>query len=92
MAAWAATSTCLNIPAARHWARGNCPGRDADLAQLGQQLSSTAEIYFPGSAEFEAASARWSVLQAPKVNLVVVPGTEKDVALTVSLPPTPGLW
>src|SRR5437588_9106306 len=84
VAAWAVASACLNVPVASNWLGGICPSGDADLTQLGETLSSTAKIYFPGSAEFEAASARWSVLEAPKVNIVVVPGTENDVAETVS--------
>ncbi|KAK2746295.1 hypothetical protein FQN55_005723 [Onygenales sp. PD_40] len=51
--------------------------------ELEEKLSPTAEIYFSGSDEFEATSARWSVLEAPKVNVVVVPGIPEDVAQTV---------
>ncbi|KAL4865193.1 hypothetical protein BDV12DRAFT_200385 [Aspergillus spectabilis] len=41
------------------------------------------QIYFPGSDEFEAATTRWSVLESPTVNIVVVPETEDDVVKTV---------
>lgn len=83
VAAWAVTSTCLNIPVARDWLGGICPRGDDSLKQLGAKLSDIAKIYFPGSDEFVAATTRWSVLDAPKVNVVVVPGTENDVVETV---------
>ena len=80
VAAWAITSACLNVPIARQ-VGGICA---RDTAELGDKLSSTAKIYQPGSDEFTAASTRWSNLNAPTVNLVVVPGNEQDVAETVS--------
>ncbi|KAJ5684724.1 uncharacterized protein N7477_001069 [Penicillium maclennaniae] len=61
---------------------GLCP-RDDDLRALGAKLSSTAKVYYPGSSGFENITTRWSVLEEPKVNIVVVPGTENDVAETV---------
>lgn len=82
VAGWAATSAGANVPIARNWLRGICP-RAEDVQELGRKLSCRAKIYFPGSDEFDAASARWSALGAPKVNVVVVPGTENDVAETV---------
>ncbi|KAJ4002667.1 hypothetical protein NW752_002511 [Fusarium irregulare] len=78
--AWAATATCAATPFARSDAAGSC---SEDLGQLGKKLSKEAKIYCPGSPEFEKATTRWSVLAAPKVNIVVVPGTEQDVAKTV---------
>lgn len=80
--AWAATATCAATPFARSDAAGSC---SEDLGQLGKKLSKSAKIYCPGSPEFEKATTRWSVLAAPKVNIVVVPGTEQDVARTVSV-------
>ena len=83
MAAWVATSACQNIPVTHNWL-GGVHARWIDYAsELGEKLSPTAKIYYPGSEEFEEASARWSVLDAPTVNVVVVPGTENDVAETV---------
>lgn len=82
VAGWAASSAGANVPIARNWLRGICP-RAEDVQELGRKLSCRAKIYFPGSDEFGAASARWSALGAPKVNVVVVPGTENDVAETV---------
>lgn len=84
VAVWAMTSACRSV--ARDWANGLCPRDDADLQELGAKLSSTAKVYFPGSSEFEDASARWSTLAEPNVTVVVVPGTESDVVETVILP------
>ncbi|KAK2761671.1 hypothetical protein FQN54_001499 [Arachnomyces sp. PD_36] len=50
---------------------------------LASKLSPAAKIYLPGSDDFETASTRWSVLEAPKVNVVVVPGTADDVSETI---------
>ncbi|KAK0378534.1 hypothetical protein CLIM01_04096 [Colletotrichum limetticola] len=80
VAAWAITSACLNVPVARQLLGGICA---RDTAELGDRLSATAKIYQPGTAEFTNASIRWSNLDAPKPNLVVIPGTENDVAETV---------
>lgn len=80
--AWAATATCAATSLIRSDISGTC---SEDLGQLGKKLSNSAKIYCPGSPEFEKASTRWSVLDAPKVNIVVVPGTEQDVAITVCI-------
>ena len=61
-----------------------CPSSDIDLQNLGSSLSSSAKVYCPGSSGFKNVTTRWSVLEEPKVNVVVVPGTENDVAETVS--------
>ena len=84
VAAWAITSACQKVPVARNWLGGVGPRGNDDLKELGEKLSPAAKTYFPGSDEFEETSARWSVLDAPKVNVVVVPGTENDVAETVN--------
>ncbi|CAG7982228.1 unnamed protein product [Penicillium salamii] len=60
-----------------------CPSSDVDIKAFAKSLSHTAEVYYPGSSGFENVTARWSVLEEPQVNLVVVPGTENDVAETV---------
>ncbi|KAH8887629.1 FAD-binding domain-containing protein [Thozetella sp. PMI_491] len=83
VAAWALSSTCMNLPVPRSWLGGNCAKRDSDFAALSEKLSSTAQIYFPGSAEFTQLSARWSVLDTPTVNVVVVPTTENDIVETI---------
>ena len=85
VASWVISSACLSVPVARNWLGGNLRQID-DLAELGKKLSPTAKVYYPGSEDFEEASARWSVLDAPRVNVVVVPGTENDVAETVICP------
>ncbi|KAK1994329.1 FAD-binding domain-containing protein [Colletotrichum falcatum] len=76
----AVTATCLSVPVARELLGGICR---RDTAELGKRLSPVAKIYEPGTAEFVEASVRWSNLNAPKPSLVVVPGTENDVAETV---------
>ncbi|KAF4457026.1 FAD binding domain-containing protein [Fusarium austroafricanum] len=57
--------------------------RDTDYKALSKELSSSAKVYFPGSDDFKNASTRWSNLDLPTVNIVVVPGTENDVVETV---------
>src|SRR6478609_6883606 len=74
LATLAATSACQTL-----WAR------DVDYKALSKDLSSSAKVYFPGSDEFDAASKRWSNLDTPSVNIVVVPATENDVVKIVSL-------
>ncbi|KAF4996415.1 hypothetical protein FDECE_12451 [Fusarium decemcellulare] len=78
IAAWATTAACAATPTPG--LRGNCP---SDISKLGDKLSKSAKIYYPGTDEFDEATTRWSVLGAPRVNVVVVPGTEKDVVETV---------
>lgn len=65
----------------------NCSRAAASISTLQGLLSNSTLIYLPGTPEFIAASARWSVLDAPTPNIVVVPGTENDVVLTVNFPP-----
>jgi hypothetical protein len=79
VAAWAVTSACQSLPVTR-----NLWSRDVDFKALSEKLSSTAKVYYPGSNEFEEASSRWSNLEIPTVNIVVVPSTENDVVETVS--------
>ncbi|KAK2469982.1 FAD-linked oxidoreductase chry5 [Fusarium oxysporum f. sp. albedinis] len=72
VATLAATSACQTL-----WPR------DVDYKALSKDLSTSAKVYFPGSDDFETASTRWSNLDVPTVNIVVVPGTENDVVETV---------
>ena len=65
---------------------GSYYGQAETVKTLWRRLSPNSKIYLPQSPEFDRATARWSALEAPNVNIVVVPGTEKDVAETVSLP------
>jgi len=52
-----------------------------DLQQL---LSVSAEVYLPGSGQFESVVSRWSNSNTPKANIVVVPSNEADVQKIVS--------
>ena len=80
---WFMSLACQSVPITRNWLGGFTPCQIDDLTELGKKLSPSAKIYYPGSEDFEEATARWSVLDAPKVKVVVVPGTENDVVETV---------
>ncbi|KAJ5897015.1 uncharacterized protein N7473_006414 [Penicillium subrubescens] len=88
IAAWAFTTVGQNLPLGRDrlHSRGSY-----DMTELQSKLSSTAKVYYPNSTEFDTASARWSLLDEPKVNVVVVPGTENDVAEAVQFANQRGL-
>ncbi|KAI5460754.1 hypothetical protein BGZ63DRAFT_387709 [Mariannaea sp. PMI_226] len=79
LAGWSATS-CAKTPVSNSEVEGKYPD---DLDGLAKKLSKLAKIVFPGSDQFDNASARWSVLNAPHVNFVVIPATEEDVSETV---------
>lgn len=64
--------------------RGSSPSGTVDYSQLAKKLSPSAQIYLPGSGEFNSLVARWSNLSIPVANVVVVPATENDVVQTVS--------
>lgn len=81
VAAWALSAASLTFPSGIEG--GLCPRGDADLEALGKKLSSSAKVYSPGSSGFKDVTTRWSALEEPKVNIVVVPGTENDVVETV---------
>lgn len=83
IAAWACTAVGQNLPLARNPVPGLHSRGNYDMTELQAKLSSSAKIYYPNTTEFEAASARWSLLDEPTVSVVVVPGTENDVAETV---------
>ncbi|KAK2598063.1 hypothetical protein QQS21_005774 [Conoideocrella luteorostrata] len=83
VAAWALTSACHSLPVVRDLVPGLCPRDIGDAKELQDGLSPGAKVYFPGSQGFKDASTRWSVLNPPTVNVVVVPATENDVAETV---------
>ncbi|KAI0446132.1 putative FAD-dependent oxygenase [Xylaria telfairii] len=71
------TTTTTNNPPA------NCKSPDKLFQELKKLLSPATAIHLPGSDEFEAATTRWSELDTPTANIVVVPATEDDVARTV---------
>ncbi|KAK4446988.1 hypothetical protein QBC34DRAFT_468775 [Podospora aff. communis PSN243] len=50
---------------------------------LASRLSDSAEIHFPGSAQFDSLSRRWSNFEKPNIQVAVVVATEEDVAETV---------
>ncbi|KAI1373506.1 putative FAD-dependent oxygenase [Hypoxylon crocopeplum] len=77
IAAWALSSACQNIPAS-HWLSPLCSR--GNLTGLTTRLSSGAHVHYPGSDGFTEATTRWSVFDAPGINVVVVPGVESDVA------------
>ncbi|KAK0625079.1 hypothetical protein B0T17DRAFT_260752 [Bombardia bombarda] len=80
---WPKASTLV---VAALWALGaSCLPSTIDPRLLAARCSNTTKIYLQGSSQFNETSERWSVLGAPKVNLVVVPGTENDVAEIVRL-------
>ncbi|CRG86689.1 hypothetical protein PISL3812_03699 [Talaromyces islandicus] len=77
VATWAVAAACKNVEGS------HCPRDDLNLTGLRSKLSSSAIVYYPGSSEFTNITTRWSTLDEPKVNAVVVPGTENDVIETV---------
>ncbi|KAI0108551.1 FAD binding domain protein [Nemania sp. FL0031] len=79
--AWAISSTCRNLPASNNLF-GICPRQNLG-SELQARLSANAQVYYPDSSDFATATKRWSVLDAPQVNIVVVPSTEEDVATIV---------
>lgn len=54
---------------------------------LSAKLSTTAQIYLPGSDAFDGLVARWSNFSTPVANVVVVPSTENDIVQIVRLSP-----
>ena len=78
IAAWAFATASQLLP--RSTDVHDLCSQQGDLKALGDRLSSTAKVYCPGSTGFTNATTRWSVLDEPEVNIVVVPGTENDVA------------
>lgn len=85
MASWAIRSVCDN-PSAVGGALGSiCPqAPSVNVDVLKAQLSPSAKVYWPGQEEFDEATTRWSNLELPKIDVVVVPGTAEDVSHTVS--------
>ena len=62
--------------------------RDLSTAQvqreLGRQVSNTTAIYGPEDSRFENATERWNIAAVPKIQVVIEPGQESDVATIVS--------
>ncbi len=55
-------------------------------SELGPRLSHSASIILPHSADFAAATIRWTEYQAPTFSAVVEVASERDVQETVSAP------
>lgn len=88
--AWALTAVCQNTPIGQDCNRDVWPRGSPDYSQLQSQLSPGAQIYYQNSTEFDEATKRWSALDEPSPNVVVVPATEHDVAVTVGRSTFPG--
>ncbi|KAF2276857.1 FAD-binding domain-containing protein [Westerdykella ornata] len=56
------------------------PRQNYDLSTLRPKLSANAQIYLPGTPEFTNLTVRWSNLETPNPNIVIVPATERDVS------------
>ncbi|KAI1361510.1 FAD binding domain protein [Xylaria arbuscula] len=76
-AAWAITAICHTFPSSN--TLGLCGGQQIESLLHGK-LSAGAQIYFPGSAGYANATNRWSVLDAPTTNIVVLPSVANDVS------------
>jgi FAD/FMN-containing dehydrogenase len=73
-------------PTAPHDIFSRTPAAGIDVKSLAPQLSAKTKIYLPGSTEFTTYTVRWSNLEAPTPNVVIAPGTEKDVQQIVCYP------
>lgn len=60
------------------------PATGIDIQALAENLSENAEVYVPGDEPFAALTVRWSNLDPPTPNVVVVAAIEEDVSQTVS--------
>ncbi|KAF2445831.1 FAD-binding domain-containing protein [Karstenula rhodostoma CBS 690.94] len=59
------------------------PASGIDVQAFAKQLSKTAQIFLPNDSQFTTYTVRWSNLDAPTVNVVVLPGNEQDVSKIV---------
>jgi hypothetical protein len=75
--AWGLSAVC-QISATPQWLAPLCAHNTS--AELASKLSASAQVYAPGSGGYTEATSRWSVFEAPEINLVAVPGVEDDVA------------
>ncbi|KAG6362865.1 hypothetical protein INS49_007960 [Diaporthe citri] len=84
--AWALSSVCQNLSPDSRIGGLLCNRGilDLDLSPLVPKLSAAASVIYPNdTAAFDLATSRWSSYQTPTISVVVVPGTESDVAETV---------
>lgn len=87
--AWAFSSVCESLSPGSGIRSLLCDRGilNLDLSPLVPKLSATASVIYPNNtAAFELATARWSSYETPTISVVVVPGTESDVAETVCFP------
>ncbi|POS69298.1 hypothetical protein DHEL01_v212307 [Diaporthe helianthi] len=83
---WTLSSVCQSLPQGSGVRGVLCNQRplDFDLSPLVPRLSPTARVIYPNdTAAFDVATSRWSSYETPTISVVVVPGTEDDVAETV---------
>lgn len=57
-----------------------------DVKALAVNLSENAQVFVPSDEPFAALTVRWSNLEPPTPNVVVVAAVEEDVSQTVSSP------
>lgn len=76
-------SAAFGVMSAHLNSSAGCLTPENHAKALREVLSPAAKIHLPGSAEFDAASTRWSSLEVPTVDIAVVPATEGDVVETV---------
>lgn len=65
------------------------PAGGIDVQALAESLSENAQVYVPSDEPFAALTVRWSNLEPPTPNVVVVAAVEEDVLQTVSSPLSP---
>jgi hypothetical protein len=89
LAAWAVVPvlpTVFSGPTSPYDVFPRTPAAGIDVKALAPSLSPAAKIYLPGSTQFSTYTTRWSNLEPPTPNVVIVAGTEKDVVEIVSFP------
>lgn len=62
----------------------HCNSTASLFRALEASLSPDAVVFYPGSEGFQTATRRWSELESPTADVLIVPATEDDVARTVS--------
>jgi hypothetical protein len=53
--------------------------------ELGARLSKGSTIFGPDNSSFNATTARWTLYESPRIQVVIEPAKESDIALIVSL-------
>ncbi|KAJ5707489.1 FAD-dependent oxygenase [Penicillium malachiteum] len=73
----AALAACASLVAGH--SQSHHSNSNSELEDFQKTLSASAKLYFNGSDGFANVTTRWSALEEPTVNVVIVPGTENDV-------------